>query len=126
MVTPGSHSDGGMMGISLKEEQTPVLTAAQIDANWKAIAGSLQLITIAGGILTVNGAGLYLVETEGGAATDDVTGISGAWRAGDMMTFYQATAGHSVTWKHQGNLHLNGGFDFIMDSVYCNIHLRHM
>lgn len=114
------------MGISLKADQVPVLTAIQVDDNWRAIAGPPQLITIVGGVLTVNGAGVYKVETESLAATDDVTAIVGAWRAGDIMVFYQATAGHSVVWKNAGPLHLNGDFDFTMTSIYSNLQLRHL
>ena len=92
-------------------------TPTQVDQNWLSLYGTPTSLTIASGIITVNGSGTYRVSPESGTA-DDVTGIAGAQRIGDEVSFLNLTTGHLITYKHQGNLHL-GGFDFVADTVYA-------
>lgn len=111
--------------IALKEDQTPVLSAAQIDGNWKALYGTPSPRIIVAGAITVSGAGLYTVDTEGAAATDDLTSITGATRTGDLVILSPTNDARTIVVKHQGTLHI-GGVDFTMDTAYCCIHLRWM
>lgn len=92
-------------------------TPAQVDQNWLSLYGTPNSLTIASGVITVNGSGTYRISPESGAV-DDVTAIAGAQRVGDEVSFLNLTPTHLITYKHQGNLHL-GGTDFIADTVYA-------
>ena len=91
--------------------------APTIDQNWLSLYGTPNSLTIASGVITVNGSGTYRISPESGTV-DDVTGIAGAQRIGDEVSFLNQTGGHLITYKHQGNLHL-GGNDFMADSIYA-------
>ena len=82
-------------------------------------------LSIVAGAIVVSGAGLYTVDTEGLAATDDLTSITGATRIGDVIILSPANAARAIVVKHQGTLHI-GGTDFVMDTLFCSIHLRWM
>ena len=111
------------MGIALKEDQTPVLTAAQVDGNWKSLFGAPTLRMISGDTITVTGAGVYRVVPQTGTA-DQVTAIAGAQREGDEVTFLNNTAGHTITYVNGGSLHLTA--NFVMDNIYSTLTLMHV
>jgi len=66
--------------------------------------GAVQNVTISSGVLTLNGAGRYAVETEGGAASDDVDTINGL-TDGDEVILSAYDGSHTVVLKNgTGNL----------------------
>jgi len=73
-----------------------------------------QVEITVGGAITIT-ASRHTVETNGGAATDDLDTISGG-RDGDLLTIVPVDATHTVVAKHgTGNLNLAGAADFTMD-----------
>lgn len=68
-----------------------------------------QEATIASGAITVTGTSMIL-DTEGGAASDDLDTINGCTR-GDIFVFYGTNNGRDITYKDDtGNLRLAGDF----------------
>ena len=66
--------------------------------------GAIQNVTISGGVLTLTGAGRYAVETESGAASDDVDTINGL-NDGDEIILSAQDGSHTVVLKNgTGNL----------------------
>jgi hypothetical protein len=102
------------------------LTIAELDANFDSIDQlSPIVVTIVSGIITINGPGLYRVETEGGAGTDDLTGITGGFGREWEVVLALNTAGRVITVKHTApNFLLQGGQDFILNSINDTITVR--
>ena len=72
--------------------------------------------TIATGAITVTSS-FVRVETEGGAATDDLATITAACPDSTLLFLIPTDATHTVVVKHgTGNIKLAGGVDFTMDS----------
>jgi hypothetical protein len=91
-----------------------------------ALAGTAK--TIASDAITVapaaNGEGHYTVDTEGAAATDNLSTISGG-AAGDILSLQMANAGHVVTIKHGvGNIKMPRNLDLIMSATFA-VQLRY-
>jgi hypothetical protein len=84
--------------------------------------GAPPVITVAGGILTLpNSASEYQVDTEGGAATDDLDTINGTV-AGQIVVFAIANNARITTFKHgTGNLKMQSSIDFIPTDVNSRI-----
>jgi len=89
----------------------------------KGVASGLKAITpttassvIASGIATVtNGVVLLTVDTEGAAASDDLTDITGG-TTGQILVLRTTTAARVVTVKDTTAINLPGG-DFVMNST---------
>jgi hypothetical protein len=101
------------------------LTWAEGDANLDAIDRLTPVVlTISGGSITINGPGVYLVETEGGAGTDDLTAITGGLGHQWEVTLCLNTDGRVITVRHTlPNLRLQNGADFILNSLNDTIKL---
>jgi hypothetical protein len=85
-----------------------------IKANGFFNLGTVNAQTISGGVITVTG-GRCVVDTQGGAATDDLDTINGG-ADGDLLVIYTANSGRDVTAKDgTGNLALAG--DFVMTNI---------
>lgn len=86
-------------------------------------------LTIAAGVLTITSKhGYYVIDTEGGAAADDLDKVSVAGRLiGDCIILQTAAAARDVTLKHnaiggaEGSLLLNGQTDKLLSSGLDNI-----
>lgn len=77
--------------------------------------GDDTTLTISSGAVTVTG-GHHVVDTEGAAATDDLTTLSGM-ADGQVVFIRAASSDRVVTIKHAvGNIRLNGGIDFALDT----------
>lgn len=71
--------------------------------------------TIATGVITIDQSSYVRVDTEGGAATDDLDTINGALVDGQMLVLETANSSHDVTVKDDtGNIQLAGSVDFAM------------
>jgi len=83
-------------------------------------------VTIVAGEITVDGPGLYIIDTEGAAASDDLTNILNH-QAGDYYDFAQANAARTVTLKHAsggGNLRVFGSTDYAFTSTSATAGFR--
>lgn len=79
-------------------------------------------VTIASGVLTLTGPGNYKVDTEGDAATDDVTSVAGL-AEGECAELIPANDGRTVVIKNNASIKL-AGIDFTMDSQYDAIEIK--
>lgn len=85
---------------------------------------SIPTVTIVSGVITVNGAGYYFVDTESAAATDDLTGISGL-PDGHYCLLRAVSASRVITLQHAiGNLRLENGQPFTLNSLGDSIAFR--
>jgi hypothetical protein len=89
---------------------------------------NVQTLTIVSGAITLTGSstgsGLYAVNTEGAAATDDLTAILGGSDYA-MITLSPAVAGQYFTLVHNGtSIRLLEDFDFVPQSTTDFITLR--
>ena len=104
------------------------LTSAEGDANLDALERLAPVVlTIASGVINLNngGPGVYHVETEGGAGTDDLTSIIGGQGYQWEITLVLNTAGRVITVKHTApNLMMQNGVDFLLNSLNDTIVLR--
>lgn len=72
--------------------------------------GALTVYTIAAGVITITAPGRLAIDTEGGAATDDLDTINGG-SDGDVIIAGSASAARDVTFKDgTGNMRLAGDF----------------
>jgi hypothetical protein len=101
------------------------LTADEFDANLDALDRLTPVIlTITNGSITITGPGVYRVDPEGGASTDDLTAITGGLGHEWEVTLCLNTAGRVITVRHTPpNLKLQNGADFILNSVDDTIKL---
>lgn len=77
--------------------------------------GVPTLETIATGVITIEQSSYVRVDTEGGAATDDLDTINGALVDGQMLVLETADSTRDVTVKDDtGNIQLAGSVDFAM------------
>lgn len=102
------------------------LTWAELDSNFNYLdVPSPVILTIASGLVTIPGPGVFQLETEGGAGSDDLTGITGGEGRQWPVLFILNTSGRTITVKHTPpNLNLVGGTDFILNSLGDNIEFR--
>jgi len=83
--------------------------------------GSAVAVTISGGVLTLAGPGYYAVETEGGAASDDLESITGL-SDGDEVILKLATAAHTITVKKGPALLM--AQDFVLNTTADRLRLQ--
>jgi hypothetical protein len=102
------------------------LTWQELDNNFDFLdRNPAVVLTISGGLITVTGPGLYRLETEGAASTDDLTGITGGFGHEWPIILTLNTAGRVITVKHTPpNLLLLNGADFLLNSLNDSIPLR--
>ena len=106
-------------------EQAIALTWAQLDSNWDYLDRPAPVVlTIASGLITIAGPGLYRIETEGGASTDDLTGITGGLGREWPVILTLNTAGRVITVKHTPPNFLLAGPDFLLNSLNDTIEFR--
>jgi len=100
------------------------LTIAEADDNFSLLHGApAGTVTISGGVVTVNGAGWYLIDTEGAASTDTLTRINGT-TIGDWVELSSVSAARVITVAPGANLQLQNGQSFLLDSIYDSIRFR--
>ena len=101
------------------------LTWAEIDANHNYIDRvAPEVRTIASGTITIDGPGVYRLETESGT-TDDLTSILGGIGHEEPIILVLNTPGRVITVKHTPpNLLLQNGADLILSTVNDSIELR--
>ena len=88
----------------------------------KSSRDALSQITIAGGSVTVTGH-YHSIATEGGASTDDLDTINGGYD-GQRVVFRAADTTDTVVVKHNtGNIRLQSGGDFSLDSWVDTVEL---
>lgn len=92
--------------------------SGRIKANEFFSLGTPSELTIATGAITVDSSS-HIVDTEGDAATDDLTTINGGGQ-GDILVLTQANNGRDVTVKH-GAIKLAGGVDFAFGNVFAQL-----
>jgi len=113
--------------ILLRAEKGADLTPAEADADVGAFVRASQSVTIAGsGAITVPGSGRYKLLPNSGVA-DDVTSIllTGENLEGTRIQLRPQTAGHTITIRHQGNIHLAQGIDAVLSTPRTTIWLFH-
>jgi hypothetical protein len=107
-----------------------VVTAADLNEQLRDNISFLKLnialeaaaqLTISGGAITKT-QGYHSVETEGGAATDDLETISGG-AEGEIIIIRAHDASHVVTVKNTDNINIPG--DLVLDSVNRFLMLMH-
>ncbi len=114
------------MGLLLPTEKGDRLTLAEGELLISSIYRASVSITIASSIITRPGSGRYTLEPETGL-TDEVMVIAlseenldGVW-----VELRPGTAGRTITFMHQGNLHLINGSDVELPTPFSTIQLRH-
>lgn len=115
-VDAGNNRVGIMNGSpAVALDVTGAVTASSnITSNAFFNMGATNAQTINAGVITVTG-GRCVVDTQGGAATDDLDTINGG-TDGDLLVIYTANSGRDVTAKDgTGNLALAG--DFVMTNI---------
>ncbi len=115
-VDAGNNRVGIMNGSpAVALDVTGAITASSnITSNSFFNMGATNAQTIASGVITVTG-GRCVVDTQGGAATDDLDTINGG-ADGDILVIYTANSARDVTAKDgTGNLALAG--DFVMTNI---------
>lgn len=92
--------------------------AAPASNTFLALTSADNSPTIAGGVITATGSWLT-IETEGGAASDDLDTIAcDTTTPGQLLFISPLQDDHTVVVKHgTGNIHLTGSVDFTMDSL---------
>jgi len=90
----------------------------------KGINASAVGRNIVNGSIDINKSGYYIVDTEGMAASDDLTDITGG-EAGWVIFIRQSNSGRAITVKRSGNIRLDGGVD-VTFSVSSNQYLQLM
>ena len=106
-------------------EQAIALTWAQLDSNWNYLdRPAAVVLPIVSGIITITGPGLYKIETEGGAGTDDLTGITGGSGREWPVILTLNTAGRVITVKNTPPNFLLAGPDFLLNGINDSICFR--
>lgn len=114
-----------MMPITRRLVKGSRLTTAEGDGNLDYLDRPVPVVlTIASGIITVPGPGLYRVETEAGV-NDDLTGITGGAGKEWPVILTLNTAGRVITVKHTvPNFLLQNGADFLLNTLNDSIEFR--
>lgn len=86
-------------------------------------------LTIASGVVTAGNFSQYLIDTEGGAASDDLDTINGGV-SGKELVLMLANASHNVVLKHDstpgaGSIYNPSGQDITLDTAQDNVLLRY-
>lgn len=125
----------GIVFDTVDHSRSAVIAAPVLATNVKVITYNSETIynrnnthnvTIVSGEITVDGPGLYIIDTEGAAASDDLINILND-AAGEVYYFAQANASRVVTIKHAsggGNLRVHGATDYAFTSTSATIGFR--
>lgn len=97
--------------ILLSSVKGSALTGEEYDGNWSLLGGGLTptTVVIAAGIVTVTGAGWFLIDTEAAGASDDVHTVQGL-SIGEVVRFSSVSAARTIRFVHHsgsGNLRMN-------------------
>jgi hypothetical protein len=105
-TTLNLNAAGGGVNISTAGDTTTIQGAATVDEIFRLTRGSS--LTIAAGVITVTGSH-HLVDTQGGAATDDLDTINGAVGAGHVLVLSPVNSARDIVVKNAtGNIFLGG------------------
>jgi hypothetical protein len=112
--------------ILLPSEKGTFLNLSEAEAPFVSFYRASQSITISSDTITIPGSGRYKILPQTGTS-DQITSIVLTAEAveGTLIQLRPQTAGHTVTVVHGGNLHLAGGINAVMTSVYSTVWLRH-
>ena len=77
--------------------------------------GSATEVTISEGVATLDGEGYYTIDTQGDAASDDLTELSGL-SVGDEVVLKPEDGARTVVVKHGTHLKLQAEADFTMNN----------
>lgn len=115
------------MGITQSAAKGSEITQSEFDNNWQLFTGAPSAKTLSGDAFTADtasgsGAGRYVLTSESGS-TDNLATINGC-QNGDMVILF-AASGHTITVQHGvGNIKLQGGLNFTLNSVHDHIVLH--
>jgi hypothetical protein len=99
-----------------------VLSGLVFDANGPVGTGP-ETIVISSDLLILPGPGVYLIETEGAAASDTITAIMGLGHG--LAHLRLATSGRTVTITNAGTIYLQEGFgDVVLANRHDNLWVR--
>jgi len=113
----GTDTNWRLFSPSLISHAISALAPAAEHGTW----GAPVTLTLSGGVLTVPGQGYFLVATEGGAASDDLTSISGAAN-GDEIILAAANDAKTVVVKAGAGIHTSA--DFSLNNQYDRMYLQ--
>lgn len=113
--------------ILLRSVKGTLLTDEDYDGSWSLLGGGRtpDTVVIANGVVTVTGAGWFLIDTEGAAATDDVHTVAGLG-IGDVVRFSTVSASRVVRFLHNtsgGNLRMNP-LEFTLNAICDHIQFQ--
>ena len=102
------------------------LTWAELDSNFNYLdQPSPVVLTISGGIVTIPGPGVFQLETEGAAPSDELTGITGGEGRKWPVLFFLNNGTRTITVVHTPpTLMLVGGVNFLLNTLDDNIEFR--
>ena len=99
----------------------PSLTISLLTGIQRVVDGqSMRNKGIVGGIAALAGPGLWLIDTEGGAATDDLDTVTGL-NAGEYVTLRITNNARVITIKHGAHIKLQTSADLVLSNVYDQI-----
>jgi hypothetical protein len=97
---------------------------------WLGGGNTPPTLTIVNGVITLptnlygSGYGIYRLDTQGGASTDDLDTINGS-QISDIIELSLVNASHTIRLRHAvGNLRLQGGLEFTLNSLSDGIIFR--
>lgn len=85
--------------------------------------GSASEVTIASGVAALAGEGYYTIDTEGDAASDDLTKLTGL-TVGDEIVLKPENGARTVVVKHGTYLKLQAEADFTMNNAFDMIKVQ--
>ena len=103
------------MPVRKPSELGRLLNGPEAENCFNYLKGSPQTLIISSGIVTVDGDGFYIVDTEDSAATDDLTRINGS-AVGNPIRIRSADEARVITVKRGTNLKMPS--DFTLNSIY--------
>lgn len=100
------------------------LDIAEFDGNFDLFSSAPDAVTLSNDTATLNGAGYYVVDTQGGAASDDLSNIAGLAN-GDVVELVLANVSRVITVRHAiGNIRLANGQPFTLNALGDSIVFR--
>jgi hypothetical protein len=106
------------MPLIFRRDLSVKLTVQQGDGNWDSICGAPVAVNIVSGVITVNGQGRYVIDTEGSAATDEVIQIIGL-PAHQLAEFQSVSSSRKITFVHGTNLKTELAESFTLETPHC-------
>ena len=103
------------MAVKKRAELGRLLTPTEADNNFNWLKSTPQTLIISAGIITVDGDGFYIVDTEDSADADDLTRINGT-SIGNPVRLRSADPARVVTVKKGTMLRMPA--DFTLNSIY--------